>query len=94
MSRAYLCGIFTRRKSNKTGSISIQVIDKSLGRYCVVKSFGVGRCESEHSLLERRANQYIREQEGLNQGLFEEDEDVLVHDFVSTIANAQLQVIG
>ncbi|MDR0824864.1 MAG: IS1634 family transposase [Prevotella sp.] len=86
--------MFTRRKPNKTGSISIQVIDKSRGRYHVVKSFGTGRTESELSLLERRANQYVREQEGLTLSLFEEDEDVLVHDFVSGISNTQLQVIG
>jgi integrase len=86
--------MFTRRKPNKAGSISIQVIDKSRGDYHVVKSFGTGRSESELSLLERRANQYLREQEGLNRGLFEEEEDVLVGDFVSPLSNAQLQVIG
>ncbi|KAA6304406.1 hypothetical protein EZS27_043947, partial [termite gut metagenome] len=64
MSRAYLCGMFIRRKSNKTGNISVRVIDKSHGRYRVLQSFGTGRSESELLLLERRASQYIKEQEG------------------------------
>jgi transposase len=86
--------MFTRRKSNKTGSISVQVIDKSHGRYRVLQSFGTGRSETELLLLERRASQYIREREGITHSLFEEDEDILVRDFVSTLSNAQLQVIG
>jgi hypothetical protein len=45
-------------------------------------------------LLERRASQYIKEQEGFTQSFFEEDEDTLVHDFVSMLSNSQLQVIG
>ena len=38
--------MFVRRKRNKAGSVSIQVIDKSHGRYQVLKSFGTGRIES------------------------------------------------
>jgi hypothetical protein len=70
------------------------VIDKSHGRYSVLQSFGTGRSESELLLLERRASPYIKEKEGFTQSFFEEDEDTLVHDFVSTLSNSQLQVIG
>ena len=32
--------MFVRQKKNSTGSISVQVIDKSSGRYCVIKTIG------------------------------------------------------
>lgn len=32
--------MFIRQKKNSTGSISVQVIDKSRGRYCVLKTIG------------------------------------------------------
>ena len=85
--------MFTRRKPNKTGTTSIQVIDKSRGRYRVVKSFGVGRTESELLHLVRKASQYIREQSGLNNSLFQSEEDILINDFVFGLSNGQLQVI-
>jgi len=86
--------MFVRRKRNKTGSVSIQVIDKSHGRYCVQKSFGTGRTESELTLLEEKAHQFIREKQGLVNSLFPEPLDIHITDFVSSLSNSQLQVIG
>jgi len=63
--------MFIRRKKNKTGSISIQVIDKSKGHYRVIKSFGTGNTEVEIIRLEEYARQYVREQTGMNLSLFE-----------------------
>ena len=85
--------MFVRRKRNKTGSVSIQVIDKSHGRYRVQKSFGTGRTESELTLLEEKAHQFIREKQGLVNSLFPEPLDIHITDFVSSLSNSQLQVI-
>lgn len=86
--------MFIRRKPNKTGSVSVQVIDKSQGRYTVLKSFGTGRTESELSVLEEKARRFIRERQGLVNPLFPEPLDNHIEDFVSSLSNSQLQVIG
>ena len=39
--------MFVRRKINKSGSISIYVVDKSRGRYDIVKSFGAVATSAE-----------------------------------------------
>ena len=86
--------MFVRRKANKTGTISIQVIDKSKGYYRVIKSFGAGSTEAEVVRLEEKARQYIRELTGTNRSLFEDEDEVKLENFLSTISNAQIQVIG
>ena len=86
--------MFVRRKPNKCGSVSVQVIDKSDGRYRVVKSFGIGRTEIEIVRLEESARQFIKEKKGLTRGLFDDEDELKLETFVSSLSNAQLQVIG
>jgi len=59
-----------------------------------MRSFGVGRSEQEVIRLEEHARQFIYEQEGFVGRLFAEEEDVRLEDFLSTITNTQIQVIG
>ena len=86
--------MFLRRKANNSGSISVQVINKGKGRYRVIKSFGTGITETEVIRLEENARQYIREQTGMNRSLFEYEDEINLNNFVSTISNSQIQVIG
>lgn len=51
--------MFVRRKPNPSGTYSVQVVDKSRGRYVVVRSFGSSSDESELSRLEREAHEFI-----------------------------------
>ena len=54
VSRYYLCRMFIRKKKNKSGSISIQIIDKSSGKYEVIKTVGCTDNEQqEKGLIER-----------------------------------------
>lgn len=46
--------MFIRRKPNKSGTFSIQVVDKVRSRYTLVKSFGASKSEDELSALEGR----------------------------------------
>lgn len=51
--------MFVRQKKNSTGSISVQVIEKSRGKYCVVKT--IGSC-TDRTLIENfvaQAKQFI-----------------------------------
>ena len=58
-TNCYLCGMFIRRKPNKSGTVSIQVVDKRGGRYVVVKSFGASRDDPELVRMESEASHYI-----------------------------------
>ena len=50
--------MFVRRKHNKSGSTTIQAVAKINGKYCVQKSFGSSRDETELASLERKARQW------------------------------------
>ena len=86
--------MYVRRKPNKTGTISVQVVSKQTGKYKVMRSFGTGRTEQEVALLENHARQFICEQQGFVGDLFAEEEDTLLEDFLSTLHNTQIQVVG
>ena len=86
--------MFVRRKANKTGSISVHIVDKSKGRYRVIKSLGTGSTEAEVIRLEEKARQHVRELTGTNRSLFENEDEIKLEDFLSTLSNSQIQVIG
>ena len=86
--------MYVRRKPNKTGAVSVQVISKHTGRYRVMRSFGTGRTERELVRLEEHARQFIVEQQGFAGELFSDEDDTRLEDFLSTIHNTQVQVVG
>jgi len=86
--------MYLRRKPNRTGTFSVQLIEKRSGVYKVLKSFGTGRTESELSVLERNARQFMREYQGLTNSLFADDEELILEEFLSGISNSHIQVIG
>jgi transposase len=53
--------MFIRHKQNKSGSISIQVIDKSTGKYKVLKTIGSSMDQAEIELLCQKAQKVISE---------------------------------
>ena len=86
--------MFVRRKPNKTGTVSVQVISKHTGKYQVMRSFGVGRTEQDLVRLEEHARQFIRSQSGFVGELFGDEDDTRLEDFLCTINNTEIQVIG
>ena len=53
--------MFVRKKKNKSGSISIQIIQKQKGKYKVVKTIGSAIDEDEIEFLYQQANKSIPE---------------------------------
>lgn len=53
--------MFVRRKKNKSGLVSVQVIDKSSGRYKVLKTIGSSSHEHELDMLVKEGERYIRQ---------------------------------
>ena len=51
--------MFVRRRNNKSGSTSVQIIDKSSGKYRVVKHIGTADDEAEIKYLEKLAHRAI-----------------------------------
>jgi hypothetical protein len=86
--------MYIRRKPNKTGTVSVQVVSKHTGQYQVMRSFGVGRTEQELIRLEEHARHFISQQKGFVGELFADEDEVRLEDFLSTINNTSVQVIG
>ena len=51
--------MFVRKKPNKSGSVSVQIIDKSSGRYVVHSTSGSSSDQAEIAFLVRKAKQTI-----------------------------------
>jgi hypothetical protein len=85
--------MFVRKKRNKSGSVSIQIISKSRGKYKVIKTIGCAKTKREEELMVLLANTELEKLSG-NQSLFVEHDDLVVDNFVSSIANDHLQIVG
>lgn len=55
--------MFVRKKKNSSGSVSIQIISKSNGKYKVVETIGCSNCEIEIEQLFQQANKRLLELE-------------------------------
>lgn len=56
--------MFVRKKKNKSGVISVQVIDKSSGKYKMVKTIGSSSDAEEIKILYRQGLEYIQHYQG------------------------------
>lgn len=81
--------MFIRQKRNKLGSISVQIISKSGGRYKVVESIGSGKSEQEISSLRLKARSVLRRLQG-NLELFTDEEESQYENIFSPISNNQI----
>ena len=86
--------MFVRKKPNKSGSVSVQVIDKSNG-YRVVETIGSARDPEEIARLVALGERFIRRRKK-QYALFPEDQrdNAAVLDFVQTLANASIRTVG
>jgi transposase len=85
--------MFIRKKKNRSGNISVTIINKAGGIYEVVKSFGSSNTAQGVELLYQKARRHL---ESLSQqpSLFISGEDALIESYLSTIQNGQVQVKG
>ena len=71
MDFLYLCSMFVRKKKNRSGSVSVVVVDKSRGRFREIRQFGVAYTEAEADALASQARLWIRHYGGQQQIDFE-----------------------
>lgn len=85
--------MFIRKKRNKRGSISIQILSKNGRNNKLLKTVGCAKTSREAELLTMLANTEIERIQGI-QSLFIEHDDLVVENFVNGISNDHLQIIG
>lgn len=72
--------MFVRKKKNRSGSVSVVVVDKSCGKFKEIKRFGVATEENDIKLLCDKANDWILHyggQQTINFNLLDEQEEEL-----------------
>lgn len=85
--------MFIRKKINKSGSRSVQIITKADGKYKVVKTIGSSIDEKDIELLVLQAKQEI-ERITSQPGLFISESDLLVESIFQDLSNASVKTVG
>lgn len=85
--------VFIRENKNRSGSISIQVVEKVKGRNRVIFTAGSGKLASELALLKMKAQEFIHSKQGAI-SLFTEPEDLIIEAFVDSLTNGSLRTVG
>lgn len=85
--------MFLREKKNKSGSVSVQIIQKLRGKYTVLQTIGSGRTEQEVTRLNYLGKQEISR---LSQQaeLFVLENDLQVEQIFSNLSNASIRIVG
>lgn len=85
--------MFIRKNKNRSGTFSIQIVQKIKRSNKVIKTIGIAQNKREEDLLILLAKTELERIQGL-QSLFIEHDDLVVENFVNSIANNQLQIVG
>ena len=85
--------MFLRKKGNRSGSTSVQIISKSSGKYKVLKTIGSSDNEQGIERLTYLAKQEIARL-STQQGLFVSEQDTVVEQVFSTLDNSSIRTVG
>ena len=87
--------MFVRRKKNKSGTVSVQIIDKSDG-YRVFQTVGAAEEPDKIDFLVQKARHIIRTCDGKQGELFsfQTSEEAAINRFLGQLSNEQVRVIG
>ena len=85
--------MFLRKKKNKSGSISVQIISKFGGKYKVEKTIGCGRTEQEIQKLYFLGQQEL-ERLSHQPKLFISETDTIIDSIFESLGNASIRVVG
>jgi hypothetical protein len=85
--------VFLRKKKNKSGSVSVQIITKAGGSYKVFRTIGNARSEQDIAALVFKGKHELSTLQAQH-GLFVFENDALIEGFLSQLANSQIRTIG
>ena len=86
--------MFVRKLKNRSGSCSVQIIQKVKGRYKVIKTIGCATTWQEIEKLENLAKQEIERLCGNQQKLFGFENDAIIEHVFEVLHNSNIQTIG
>ena len=85
--------MFIRKKKNKSGSVSVQIISKHDGVYKVNQTIGSASTDEGIEILMQQASHQLNKLQG-QLTLFSSSTDANIEGFLRTLSNSQIQVIG
>lgn len=85
--------MFIRKKLNKSGSITIQIIQKVGRKNKILATIGTAKSKDEQNKFILLAKNEIQRLQGL-QKLFIDHDDSVIESFVSDLSNSQFQIAG
>lgn len=90
-----ILAMFVRKKHNKSGSISVQIIDKT-DRYRVVQTVGSSTDPDEIERLFLRGQQIVQRVPDVQQSLLavKSDAELAVENFIEDLTHARVRTIG
>lgn len=88
--------MYIRKKKNKSGTVSIQIIDKSKGKYTVVRTIGKAKDLNEIERLFVKAKHLLCNNENIQTPLFKTilPADAIVENFLDTLVSTHIHTIG
>lgn len=88
--------MFVRKKRNKSGSVSVQLIDKKAGGYRVARTLGSSRDIEEIERLVLQGKQIVHSNPPEQSWLFpvKSASDLAIESFVASLTTAQIRTIG
>ncbi|MGC1389609.1 MAG: IS1634 family transposase [Bacteroidales bacterium] len=90
---SYLYGMFLRKLKNRSGSVSVQIISKSSGKYKVLRTIGSSSDDQEVHKLVYLAKHEI-ERISQQPELFISESDTIVEQVFSSLDNASIRTVG
>jgi transposase len=85
--------MFLRKKKNKSGSTSVQIISKGHGKFRVKKTIGVAKTEQEIQKLWYLGKQEL-ERLGFQPKLFVSENDTIVEQVFASLKNNSIRTVG
>ena len=87
--------MFVRKLKSKNSKVYIQVVDKSSGRYRVVKSFGGVTSKADEIRFVAKANEWIKQQRGISEFDFTDTDSVILNlvDSISSMKRVGYELL-
>jgi hypothetical protein len=85
--------VFLRKKKNKSGTVSVQIIAKEQGKYKVLQTIGSARSEQDIARLVYEGKHQLSKLQAQH-GLFVFEDDALIEGFLNQVQNSQIQTVG
>jgi len=85
--------MFLRKKRNRSGSVSVQIISKARGKYRVIKTIGSAQTEQQIQKLWFIGKQEIERLTSQSR-IFVSEQDTFVDQVMESLANANIRTVG